>query len=352
MTVLTRFRLDRIRKADAEDIGRMAEQENYFEEDVFREILKRIEILKTTDTADALQACENAVALSRQIRELSPDLRALALAVHGSVARRSGDVDTAIEKYSEALATPKLTPAGRGDVLARLAVAYVIKDQAEKALEQVEEALPLVNDPVPVLAVRGWIKMLIRPLSEALDDCMEVIASCKNTGRQDYSLFSAIINACNILNYETCHADPALIEQLKEEIDLYRQNIPTGGSYYRKVRRQRLMLARAKALLGIKTGQRGKAAYALKRSAEGLEDRYPDDALDSYLDLICVLSKLGRTEEAAQRARDALSLLDRVSYKVNPMGSIALKTVSEKATLSYGEAMEIRFLIRLRKVTR
>lgn len=351
MTVLTRFRLSRIRKADAEDIGRMVKQENYFEEPALQEILKRIEALNTGNTPEALKACEHVSSLSKEIRRLSPDLRALTLAVHGSVARRSGDIDAAIGKYRQALAIPGLTAAGRGDVLARLAVVYVIIDRAEEALEKIEEALTLVNDPVPVLTVRGWIRMLIRPLSEALDDCIKVMNFCRKAGRKDYSLFSAIINACNILSYEICHADPTVFQLVKSEVEAYRQALPNGGSNYTKVRRQRLMLARASALLMIRGGQDGKAAYALKRSAEGLRENHPDDALDAYTDLMCILAKLGREAEAAQRAQEAASLLERVSYRLNPMGRIALQSASERTTLSHGETMEIKFLIRSRKAT-
>ena len=282
---LTRSRFYRIRNAGAEEIARMSEQEGYWAPEPLKAILKRIEVLNTKDPHEALSACEAVYKILPNIRNISPDLYSFTLAVHGSVIRRLGKTEAALEKYQEALTTRGLTPSARADVLARMAVAHIYLNEAGQALSRDEEALPLVDDPVPVLAVRGFIKMFTRPLEEALDDCIAVMELCRKKGRQDYSLFCSIINACNILSFESCNADPALSARLKDEIEAYRQILPTGGSNYSKVRRPRLMLSRADALLMIRDGQNEKAAQILRRSAEGLREKYPDEALDSYCPL-------------------------------------------------------------------
>ena len=349
MTALTRFRRSRIRHACAEDIARMSVQDSYWTLAALREILQRIERLNNEDPPQALNACESVARIVEYTRDVPPDLRALALAVHGAVLRRLGQPEAAIDQYESALGIRGLTPSGRGNVLARMAVAQVHLGQAEKGLENIEHALRVVTDPVPVLAVRGWIRMFTNPLRDALEDCLSVLEMSRSESRQDYSVFAAIINAANILSYEILEVDPALLERIQSEIDAYRKILPTGGSNYSKVRRPRLMLSRAEALLLSRTGREEKALLPLQRSAQGLRDQYPNDALDAYTDLMCLLGKLEKESEAALMASVALSLLDRVSWKVDPIGRNALLVVSKRGRVSHVEVMEIRTMLRSRK---
>ncbi len=349
MTPLTRFRLTRIRKAGSAEINRMVDQEGYWTHEALKEILQRIEALNTQDPAEAKSACEAVYRLLPNIRNIPPDLRSFTLAVHGSIIRRLGEPEVALKKYREALNTPGISPPGRAEVLARMAVALISVNEAGQALSRVEEALPLVADPIPVLAVRGFIKMFTHPLDEALDDCIQVMERCRNRGDHNYSLFCAIINSCNILSYANCEADLTLCTRLKAEIEAYRKILPTGGSNYSKVRRPRLMLSRAEALLMIRDGQLEMAAHFLKRSSEGLKDNYPDEALDSYADLICLLGKMEREQEAAQCAAEAAKLLDRGSWRVDPIGRNALLSAAKRGSLSYDQAMELKIMLRLRK---
>lgn len=348
MTVLTKHRLIRIRKATAADIGLIANQEAYQTEHALREILGRIEVIKGVDPAEALLACEHALRMSSGIRPLSPDVRARTLAVCGSTARCNGDLSTAIERFSEALKVPRLSRTVHADIVSRLAVVLVISEQPEEALTMIEEVLSSENS-IPALTVRGWIKMLIRPLEEALADCIGVVDLCRQTRQQDYCLFAALVNACTILSYETCDADDVTVSKVREEVEAFRDRLPTGGSNYSKVRRQRLSLARADALLLVRAGHLSKAAYPLKRAAEGLKIVCPDDALDAYTDLICVLAGLGRGAEAAQRAKEAVPLLDQVSYLLEPRGRHALISASKREAVSAGMAQEIRIFLRFRK---
>ena len=346
MAEVTAFRRKRIRRAGAEDIQRIASQENYWSSDALRELLRRIETLNNEDPQQALEACKAVLNLAGRVREISPNLKALTLAVHGSVLRRTRQLDSALETYEKALAIDGLGKSGRGDVLARMAVTLVNTGRLQQGLNAVEEALALVADPVPVLVVRGWIKMFTHPLDEALEDFLRVLETAQKGPQLNYSVFWAIINSCSVLSYETLDAAPGIFERLQQEIDACRKTLPDGGSNYKKVRRPRLMLSRAEALIMMRTGREQKALYPLQRAAEGLKDHHPDDAIDAHTDLICLLARLEMGGEAVSVARSALELLDHVTYRVPPMGRNALLTVSRKAEISSGEAIEIRMMLR------
>ncbi|KXJ04363.1 hypothetical protein AC249_AIPGENE25017, partial [Exaiptasia diaphana] len=338
MTRLTPYRLKRIRHADADDIARMVDQENYWSTEALREILKRIETLNTEDPLEALEASRHALRILERVREISPDLRALTTAIHGAALRYNGELDKALAMHEHALSLKGLSGAGRGNVLARMAVTLVHLGQLDRGLAAVDEALTLVSDVVPVLVVRGWIRMFTNPLKDALDDFVLVLEHVRETSRPDYSLFCAIVNCCNLLSYETLDVEEAFIERMRREITAYRKILPAGGSNYRKAQRPRLILSRAEALVLARDGQAEKAVTPLQRAAEGLKPHYPDDALDAHMDLMWLLTKLqletpltdtpptDRCVEAVQIAKSAVELLDRVTYRVPPMGRIALLT--------------------------
>ncbi len=193
--------------------------------------------------------------------------------------------------------------------------------------------------------------MFTYPLKDALADFMRVLESARATSRLDYSTFWAIINSCSLLSYETLDVDESVIEQIQSVIDEYRKILPGGGSGYHKVRRSRLNLSRAEALIMMRTGREQGALSRLQRATEGLKPRYPDDSMDAHTDLMCLLTKLEMEREAAHVAQSAAELLDRVTYRVPPMGRNALLTVSRKERVSYGEAIEVRIMIRPQELT-
>lgn len=357
MRGLTRFRRDRIRVADSADIARMSEQEAYWTSSALKAILNRIEILSNEEPQEALKACSSATELLERTLDASPDLHALTLAVHAAVLRRIGEPEVAITQYESALQIKNLTSSGRGDVLARMAVTQVYLGYADKGLEAIEQSLELVQDKIPVLAVRGWVRMFTNPLEDALDDCLKVLQGSRGRSSQNYSLLAAIVNAANILSYVVLEVDQTILDRLQTEIDAYRKILPTGGSSYLKSQRARLLLSRAEGLLLTRRRTVDEAeakahlirsASLLQRSAEGFREKHPDDGLDTYTDLICILSKLEQENASAQAACEAFGLLDRVSWRVDPIARNALLSLSKRGAISYGQALELKTLLRRR----
>ena len=345
MSELTAHQQKRIRRADAGDIERMANQEKYWSEASLHEILKRIERLNNEDPSAAQKASSSALKILDRGRGFSPNLKALTLAVHGSTQRSNGNPAAALTIYEQALAIPGLSRAGRGDVLTRMAPTQVFLGHMSQGLKTINLALGLVADPVPTLVVRGWILMLIGSLKEALADFTSVMELVQNSPRSDYSLLCAIVNCCNILSFESSSLSDSLLDRIQAAIADYRRLLPNSGSGFYRVQRPRLMLSRAEALILIRVGKEEQAFMPLQRAAQGLRG-FPDDGLAAHADLMCLLGKLGRESEAAKVAASAAELLDRVSYRISPFAKKTFLEASKKTTISFGEAVELRSMLR------
>lgn len=351
MPEVTAHQLKRIRKADAADIARMANQERYWTSEALREILQRIDKLNSQDPQEALAAANSALLVVQCIRSVSSDLRALTQAVHASTLRSNGQPASALAVYEEILSLSGLSETGRGDILTKMAATLVFLGKLGIAHETINAALRTKTDRVQALAIRGWILFHVGDLKEALADCMAVLELVRASPRSDYSMLSAITTACNVLSFETgLNVDPDIFQRLRNTIEEYRQIFTDGGSGYRKVQVPRLMLSRAEALIFMRNGQPQQAIAPLQRAVRGLAEKYPDQALASALDLVCAYAQAGRSQEAAIALQEAQTLMGRIPFNLKPLTKNALKAAIESNAVRYGEAVELRLMLRPAKL--
>jgi predicted ATPase len=97
------------------------------------------------DLPGALEACDAALDVARQYREISPRSRADVLRARGAILRRIGRVGEAIEAYAEAIALCRGCGARRMEARARnsLAMAMLVSERWEDAIALALEAVNL-----------------------------------------------------------------------------------------------------------------------------------------------------------------------------------------------------------------
>ena len=343
---LTEYQRRRIRRARPKDIAKMANQDRYWSEGVLRAILSRVEDLTQVSPRDAIEAGSFALELLKRIRHPPADLVALADAVLGSALRYAGRFGDAIKTYERALAVPDLSRAGQAMVLQRMAVAVVCNGAVGKGLELVEEAISLDSDSLTAQAIRGWVLMVAGELHAALAQCIAVLERADPT-RDLPSTLTTIVNAANILSYEIVEpSDPGLLERLESSITACRRALPQAGSSYYRARRPRLILSRAEALLLVRSGQPNRAVPILRRVVEGLTDDYPDDALFACADLMCIQAQLGDANAAHRALIQTSSLAEQASFRPPESAIAALSAAEDLGQISFGQAVELRALLR------
>lgn len=350
MQEVTTHQLKRIRRADARDISRMADQEKYWFPKALQEILKRIDRINNEDPEQAYLASQSALRMVDRIRDASPDLHALTRALYASTLRHNGRPQEALSVYENALKIEGLSKTGISDVLVKMSVTLVCLGQISEAQQAIGAALEEApTDPVQALAVRSWIRVEAGNLPEALHDSMTVLNRAMQTDapRFDYSVLSAITVACNVLSFETgLDVDDSIFHRMEKLIDRYRRIYTDSGSGYYKVQRPRLMLSRAEALIFMRTDRPHQAIEPLKRAIRGFRRKYPDDALASALDLVCAYAQTGQTADASQTVCLVRELLEEAHFDIRPLAKNALRAAAETGTVRYGEAVELRSIIR------
>ncbi len=348
MGVVTEHQQKRIRRADAADIARMVDQERYWSAEALRQISKRIDNLNTDNPAEALHAGKSILKLVKRIRDATPDHHAFALAVYASTLRTNGDLEQALQTFREALSIPGLGETSRGDIYTKMAGTLICLGELESGLQIINSALATSSDRVPALAIRGWILYLLGDLSDALIDAITVMDLIKvEEPRTDYSMLSAVMTTCNALSFETgLKVPPAFFERLKGHIEDLRKQFADGGSGYRKAQLPRLMLSRAEALLNMRDGRPQLAIAPLRRAVRFLEEQHPDQALACALDLICAYAQAGRHSESADVLLTVRRLVNKMPYSLRPLTKNALRTALESKSIRYGEAVELRLLLK------
>lgn len=346
---LTIHRKKRIRRANAADIGRMVYLEHYWVPDALKEILRRVEVLNHEDAVESLLAAESALQILKRIHSPPPDLESLALAVYASALRYNGRLSEAIETLNRAEAIEGTTRSGQGDVLARKAVTLVCLGQLEVALESIDKAVSLCSGEAPIRAARSWIRMIAGDFEGTLQDCLQILQDPKIMSRTDYTALSAIVNAANVLSYEAGpKVEPSILDRIHEAIAQSRQALPTKGSGYYRGQRSRLLLSRAEALILARTDDPERALSILRRTTQGLQKKYPDDALDASIDLMCLLAKSGEHDLAVAETKTILELIDRIPVKPPPLALAILKASAKRSSLNAMAAAELRIRLRSR----
>lgn len=347
MEEVTRHQGKRIRTANSDELARIVDQQLYWSPAALRLILQRIERLNQEDPQEAKAASESALELLPRIRNLSTDLKALTLATHGACLRGCGHLEEALEVYRRALELEGLTEAGRGEVLARMAVTLAALDRPEESLIALNEALPLMEDPVPALAVRAYILVDRGRLDEALTDSLAVFEAVQGTVRSDYSLLSAVTTSCLILSLQNgVDADTDILQRLEVALDDYQRGLPRGGSGFYKHYRPNMMIYRARALVFLQTDRVQEAVVLLRKVVRGLTKDYPRDALAASLDLAYAYTLDERFSSAALVVKQTPDLMRRSGLDFGPIARHALQAAAKKSSLSYGEAVELRSMLR------
>lgn len=323
--------------------------EHYWVADALKEILKRVEALNHEDAAQSVPAAEAALQILKRIHNPHPDLQSLTLAVYASALRYNGMLTEAIETLNRAEVIEGTTRSGQGDVLARKAVTLVCLDQLEVALESINRAVSLCSGEAPIRAARSWIRMIAGDFEGTLQDCLEILQDPRIMGRTDYTALSAIVNAANVLSYEAGpKVELPILDRIRDAIAQSRQALPTEGSGYYRGQRSRLLLSRAEALILARTDDPERALSILRRAALGLQKKYPDDALDASIDLMCLLAKNGEHALAAAETRTILELIDRIPVKPPPLALAILKASAKRSSLNAMAAAELRVRLRSR----
>ncbi len=327
----------------------MVDLEHYWSQEALREIFRRVEALNHEDASQSPAAAEAALDILKRIRDPHPDLQSLALAIYGSTLRYNGQLTQAIEVLNQAERVEGTTRRGKGDVLARKAVTLVCLEEIDTALEAIDEALRLSAGGAPIRAARSWIRMIAGDFGGTLEDCLKILNDPEAMHRSDYTPLSAVVNAANVLSYEAGpEVEESVLNRIRDAIAHCRQALPTEGSSYYRGQRSRLLLSRAEALIIAKTGDPEGAVPILRRAAHGLSRKYPDDALDASIDLMCLLAKIGEQALAAAETRTIRQLIDRIPVKPQRLALVILDASAERSSLSAMAAAELRVRLRSR----
>jgi len=241
---------------------------------------------------------------------------------------------------------PGLTPSARARILHRRAIASTRRGRIASGLEDINEAVAIGSDLPRLLAVRSWIRTVAGQPEEALDDAMRVIRDTEQRDCTDETFHCAIVNACNILVLGSVDVSKGCLNTLSETVDRCLSTLPTNGNPFRRTRLMRHMLRRASALLAMRRGELRPSAIALGKVLKALEGDYPERAMATALDLLVVLTKDGRGEEAPELAGRALALLDRLTAPIDAMARTALLSLSRSDYVTLEDAVEMRSLFR------
>ncbi len=96
----------------------------------------------------------------------------------------------------------------------------------------------------------------------------------------------------------------------------------------------------------MRTGRARQAIVPLQRATRGLAKNYPDDALAATMDLVCAYAQSDQYRKAAAAVKKAPDLLKRVRFGIRPLADNALKVAIKKTEIRYGEAVELRSMLR------
>ena len=342
---LTAHQKRRIRQADAATLGRMVDQEAYWHEDALLRILDRVEILAHESPTDAEQGARYALQILARNLDAGPELKALALAVHGTTLRYLGRYGEAIQLYTTALELPGLNTRGRCNVLKRQTAALVLSGREEEGLASIEEALSLQPGDETNLAVRAWALVMIGDYQRALEDCSEVLerADVRKTPR---SFLGGIVSTATVLRFEGFPVAPPLVQRTREAIEQCRQSIPRSGSSFYSLTLVRAFLYRAEALLLSHEGEHREAAKLLRRSLDKLSTCYPDDAFFTAVDLVCAYVRSGQGRRAVNVCRLILELSEELPFKIQFEGLVMARYAVERGSVNEAQAVELRALLR------
>lgn len=343
---LSDHRKRRIREADAVDLGKLIQQDAYWTKEAYRLILERVDTLIYESPDEADQAARHALQLLGRIADPEPELRALALALHGSALRSLGRYKDALARYSEAIEIPGLSRKGHALVLKRQTVALILNGEISEGLSAIEDALEIEPGDITNLAVRSWARLVTGDPLGTLDDSLLVLE--KADIRRDRSSFLAgIVNTAAVLRLEAVPVDPRLTRRVAGAIDECRAQVPRSGSSFYTLTLVRGLLYRAEGILHGCRGRHREGLRLLRLAYEKLVDKYPDDAIFTAVDMICLYARTDQTELALKTCRSVLDLADRTNLRLYHMGLAVTRLAIDRGTLSESQAVEIRSLLHI-----
>ena len=216
---------------------------------------------------------------------------------------------------------------------------------AHSAIDIVERRI--VEPPVSLRARALSVLGSTLRINGELEEALKAFERASPELSADHSLISSIVNIAASLSYEAgADVEPTVLKRVQEAIPRYRELLATKGSQFYKVRRLRLMLSRAEALVLARVGEEAQAVQILERVVRGLRPKLPDDALDASVDLMCLLAKMEDEEAAVIEARRTLEIAEEAKSRPGLIAMTVLANSVKKEQLSVVEAVEMRIRLR------
>ncbi len=336
----------RIRRAGAATLGRMVHQEAYWTSEALVLILDRVEVLLHETPDEAEEAARHALRILDRLVDPHPELRALALSVHGSTLRSQGFYDEALQRYSEALSLPGLDTKARSGVLRKQTAALILKGRLDEGLASIREALRLQPDDITSLAVRSWARLSTGDYEGTLEDCL-VLLKRAHVRKNHRSFLAGIVNASAVLRMEAAPSDLELTQALGEAIAQCRRQIPKSGSGFYSLTLARSLLYHAEALLMARRGDYRGSIRLLRRALDNLFDKFPNDAFFAAVDLAFFYSMNEQEARAVKACEIVLELSEAVTLRIHRRGLAVARATVERGTLTQFQAVELRAMLQV-----
>ena len=278
---LTPHRRRRLRSADSQTIRKLVDQEAYWSAEALRACLDRVKPICILDTEQGVAAGQACIDLSKRVRDLPPDLDALATSTLGMAHRYAGALDEAIRLHSSALRVPGISAPTAAKIMARRSVVHVLKSEASEALKDINQASRLDPGNPDVESVEAWVCMRLGLYDRSLEINSNLM---KSNWTDKWTVTCAAINTAAILRWELLDCSPDLLELLGRCIKNALASIPDSGSGFYAHIRSRALLTQAEALVIHRHGDNHRALNRSSLAAGYLRKQYPDDALFAALD--------------------------------------------------------------------